>query len=49
MRLPGREVEVDKVTQAVGQRQYFGGDTAARAPYDLEPSSYLTPRPGGRP
>lgn len=29
MRLPGHQPEIDEVTQAVGQRQYLGGDTAA--------------------
>ena len=45
MRLPGHQPEVDEVTQAVGQRQYFGGDTAARAPYGLAKSPPFAPWP----
>lgn len=45
MRLPGYQPEVDEFTQAVGQRQYFGGDTAARAPYGLAESPPFAPWP----
>lgn len=48
MRLPGHQPEIDGVAQAVGQRQYPGGDTAARAPYGLAESPPLAPRPERR-
>lgn len=38
MRLPVHRPEVDEVAQTVGQRQYFGIDTAARAPYGVAES-----------
>ena len=45
MRLAGHQPEVDEVTQAVGQRQYFGSDAAARAAYGLALSPPLAPWP----
>jgi len=45
MRLPGHKPEVDEVAPTVSQRQYFGGDTAARAPYGLAESPPLAPWP----
>lgn len=45
MRLPGHQPEIDEVTQAVGQRQYLGGDTTARAAYGLAESPPLAPWP----
>lgn len=45
MCLPGHQPEVNEVAQTVGQRQYFCGDTAARASYRLAKSPPLAPWP----
>ena len=43
--LPGRQPEIDEIAECVGQRQYFGGDAAARAAYGLALSPPLAPWP----